>query len=198
VARVLRSRQTGTAALLGAAAAFVLGCSERSAEPASVAQPPPDAGTGARGSGAPRSGVKVPLPPGWTAQLGPDGSFQAGPAGRAVLRVDIRPGAAEQLPDAEALAQSVPKQFAQPTADWKWGFEVSLDQEEGDSRRSLVRVTVAPKLPDGGVGPEWPALVGAKRAGEDLFLCSTLPNVTGDEVRLATDACRDIERQSAK
>ena len=112
-----------------------------------------------------------------------------------MLRVDIRPGAAEQLLDPEKLADSVSAQFAQPTADWKWGFAVSLDQEEGDSRRSLVRVTLAPKLPDGGVGPAWPALVGAKRAGKDLFLCSTLPNVSAEEVRLATEACRDIELQ---
>lgn len=183
----------GRARVLGAVALLALGCPEKQED--SVAAEAPDAG---RPAAAPRSGVKVPLPPGWTAQLGADGSFQAGPAGRAVLRVDIRPGAGAQLPDAEALAERVPQQFAQPTAEWKWGFAVSLDQEEGDSRRSLVRVTLAPKLPDGGVGPAWPALVGAKRAGEDLFLCSTLPNVTGDEVRLATEACRDIEQQAAK
>lgn len=182
------------------AAALVLGlslvpaCSEREQAPESVVAPAADAGA-ARNT--PRSGVKVPLPPGWTAQLGPDDSFQAGPAGRAVLRVDIRPGAAEQLLDPEQLADSITEQFAQPTADWKWGFAVSLDQEEGDSRRSLVRITVAPKLADGGVGAQWPALVGAKRAGKDLFLCSTLPNVTAEEVRLATEACRDIELQPA-
>ncbi|MBF5045402.1 hypothetical protein FGE12_23550 [Aggregicoccus sp. 17bor-14] len=194
----MRPRREATRLGAAAAAVLALGCSGRGGDAASVAQEPPDAGVAPRGSPAPRAGVKVPLPPGWTAQLGADGSFQAGPAGRAVLRVDIRPGAGAQLPDTETLAASVPQQFAQPTADWKWGFAASLDQEEGDARRTLVRVTVAPKLPDGGVGPQWPALVGAKRAGDDLFLCSTLPNVTGDEVRLATEACRDIERQGGK
>ena len=183
--------------VLGAALVLALasGCPEREQAPESVVAPAADAGSASAARKASRSGVKVPLPPGWTAQLGPDDSFQAGPAGRAVLRVDIRPGAAAQLPDTEALAERVPKQFTQPTAEWKWGFAVSLDQEEGDSRRSLVRITVAPKLPDGGVGEQWPALVGAKRAGKDLFLCSTLPNVSAEEVRLATEACRDIELQ---
>jgi hypothetical protein len=187
-----RGRAARSAALaLGLSLAA--GCSEREQAPESVAAP--DAGSAAARSNTPRSGAKVPLPPGWTAQLGADDSFQAGPAGRTVLRVDIRPGAAEQLLDPEQLADSISGQFAQPTADWKWGFAVSLDQEEGDSRRSLVRITVAPKLPDGGVGEQWPALVGAKRAGKDLFLCSTLPNVSAEEVRLATEACRDIEVQ---
>ena len=190
----VRGQAARAALALTLGGALALGCSEREKAPESVVAPAPDAGAPAA---APRSGVKVPLPPGWTAQLGPDDSFQAGPAGRAVLRVDIRPRAAEQLVDPEQLADSVAKQFAQPTAEWKWGFEVSLDQEEGDSRRSLVRITVAPRLADGGVGPQWPALVGVKRAGEDLFLCATQPDVTAEEVRLATEACRDIEVQAA-
>ena len=194
---MVRARGQGTrAALALVVGALAPACSEREKPPESVVAPAPDAGAGGRNV-PPRSGVKVPLPPGWTAQLGADDSFQAGPPGRTVLRVDIRPGAGEQLPDPEQLADGVSEQFAQPTADWKWGFAVSLDQEEGDSRRSLVRITVAPKLADGGVGAQWPALVGAKRVGQDLFLCATLPEASPEEVRLATEACREIEVKPA-
>jgi len=90
---------------------------------------------------------------------------------------------------AEQLADSVREQFS--------GFEVSLDQEEGDANVSLVRITLAPKLEDGGIGPHGPALLGAKRMGEDLFLCATLPGASIEEVQLATEACRNIQVQPA-
>jgi hypothetical protein len=118
-----------------------------------------------------------------------DGSFQSGPPGRPVLRVDVRRGEAAKMPSAETLADSVREQFSQ--------FEVSLDQEEGDDQLALVRITLAPKLGDGGIGPHGPALLGAKRIGEDLFMCATLPGATIEEVQLATEACRDIQVQAA-
>ena len=55
----------------------------------------------------------------------------------------------------------------------------------------------APKLADGGLGPHGPSLLGARRVGEDLFLCATLPGATPEDVRLATEACRDISVQAA-
>ncbi len=137
-----------------------------------------------------RMGVKVPMPSGWTAQVAPDGSFQFGPPGRPVLRVDMRSGQGAQLPTTEALAESMAQSFA--------GFERSLDQEEAGEDFALLRVTLAPKLADGGVGAQYPALFGARRLGKDLFLCATLPNVTTDEVFLATEACRGLEYQAPK
>lgn len=136
-----------------------------------------------------RAGAKVPLPDGWSASVAADGSFQAGPPGRPVLRVDIRRGEGAQMPSSEKLADSVREQFSQ--------FEVSLDQEEGDDQVALVRITLAPKLEDGGLGMHAPAMLGAKRVGEDLFLCATLPGAETEEVRLATEACRDIQVQAA-
>ncbi len=134
-----------------------------------------------------RVGVKVPMPPGWTAQVAPDGSFQFGPPGHPVLRVDLKAGQAAQLPSAEALLESMSQSFQ--------GFERSIDQEEGGEDFTLVRVTLAPKLEDGGLGAEYPALFGARRVGKDLFLCATHPGVSTDEVHQATEACRGIELQ---
>jgi hypothetical protein len=146
--------------------------------------------TASEAPATPRAGVKVPLPEGWSAQLAADGSFQAGPRGRPVLRVDIRPGQAAAFLDTEALADEVPARFK--------GFAVSLDAEDERSKDfSLVRVTLALLLPDGGHGRDVPALFAAKRMGPDLFLCATLPGASAEEVRLASDACRRIELQPA-
>jgi hypothetical protein len=105
-----------------------------------------------------------------------------------VLRVDVRRGEGEKLPSVEELAGSIQQQFAD--------FQVSLDQEEGNEQVSLVRITLAPKLEDGGLGPHGPAMLGARRVGPDLFLCATLPGASAEEVRLATEACRDIQVQA--
>jgi hypothetical protein len=93
------------------------------------------------------------------------------------------------MPSAGELAGSIREQFS--------GFQVSLDQEEGDEQTALVRIMLAPKLTDGGLGPPGFALIGARRAGADLFLCATLPGASAEEVRLATEACRDIQVQAA-
>ncbi|NOK23035.1 hypothetical protein HMI50_39135 [Corallococcus carmarthensis] len=148
----------------------------------------PSAGSLAEDAGL-RSGVKVPLPPGWSAQVATDGSFQAGPPGRPALRVDLKPGQGEQMPSSETLADTVRQQMKQ--------FTLSLDQEEDTPSFSLLRVTMAPALSDGGLGPEAPAFFGARRVGDDLFLCASLPGASTEEVRLATEACRTIQVQAA-
>ncbi|MCP3102993.1 hypothetical protein LZ198_29350 [Myxococcus sp. K15C18031901] len=155
------------------------GCNEEGASPA----------TSSEGSASGRSGVKVPLPDGWSAQVAPDDSFQAGPPGRPVLRVDLRRGQGAQLPKVDELAERV-------RAESK-SMEVSLDQEESSDTYSLLRVTLTPKLGDGGLGTPAPALLGARRVGQDLFLCATLPGASGEDVLLATEACRTIEIQTA-
>lgn len=169
----------------GLALAASSGCREQEA-PAPSRADAPDAST--RPS-APRAGVKVPLPKGWSAQVAADGSFQAGPLGRSVLRVDIRPGEGGKMPTSETLYDTLRREMS--------GYEVSLDQEEDTEDVALLRVTLAPQLEDGGVGKEAPALFGARRVGGDLFLCATLPGVSHEEVRLATESCRAIEVQAA-
>ncbi len=138
---------------------------------------------------APRAGVKVPLPTGWSAQVAADGSFQAGPPGKPVFRVDSRLGEGGKMPSSEALHAELLKRMPEQA--------VSLDQEEDEEHVALLRVTLAPKLVDGGVGPHAPALFGARRVGNDLFLCSTLPGVSYEDVRLAAETCRNIEVQPA-
>ncbi|WP_044890244.1 hypothetical protein [Myxococcus hansupus] len=136
-----------------------------------------------------RSGVKVPLPDGWSAQVAPDESFQAGPPGRPVLRVDLKRGDGEQMPSADTLADRVRDELKD--------FELSFDQEESSDRYALVRITLAPRLEDGGVGQEAPGFFGARRVDGDLFLCASLPGASPEEVRLATEACRAISVQGS-
>ncbi|HYO69064.1 MAG TPA: hypothetical protein VEU33_23590 [Archangium sp.] len=137
-----------------------------------------------------RVGVKVPMPPGWTAQVAQDGSFQFGPPGRPVLRVDLRPGQGSTLPPPEVLLQTVETSFE--------GFAHTLEQQAGGEDFSLVRVVLTPKLEDGGSGASYPALFGARRVEKDLFLCATFPGVTPDEVLQASEACRGIEFQQPR
>lgn len=168
-----------------ALAVLALGCPDKDKQPPPGAEreasPPP------RPAAQRRVGVKVPMPEGWTAQVASDGSFQFGPPGRPVLRVDLRPGQGEKLPSPDALAESMLEPFKP--------FTFSLDQEQSAEDFTLVWVTLAPKLEDGGAGESWPALFGAKRVEKDLFLCATLPGATAEEVRLAAEACRGIEFQ---
>ncbi len=171
-----------------ALAALLAGCPEKKQAPASP-QGPGSSTEGPERPSPQRTGVKVPLPPGWSVLVAAEDHFQSGPPGHPVLRVDVRRGEGAKMPSPEALADSVREQFSQ--------FEVSLDQEEGDDRVALVRITLAPRLGDGGIGPHGPALLGAKRIGDDLFLCATLPGANTEEVRLATEACRDIQVQAA-
>ena len=183
-----RPPHTALRASVLAIALLAAGCPDKKEAPA------PSPGSGASGGtterpSSLRAGVKVPLPQGWSALVAADSSFQAGPPGRPVLRVDIRRGEGAKLPSVEELTDSIRRQFSD--------FQVSLDQEEGDAQVTLVRITVAPKLADGGLGAHGPALIGARRIGEDLFLCATLPGASGEEVRLATEACREIEVQAA-
>ena len=183
-----RSPHSALRASLLALALLAAGCPEKKETAA------PSTGSGASEGATERpspvrSGIKVPLPQGWSALVAADSSFQAGPPGRPVLRVDVRRGEGEKLPSVEELTGSIHQQFSD--------FQVSLDQEEGDAQVTLVRITLAPKLTDGGLGPHGPALIGARRVGEDLFLCATLPGASGEEVRLATEACRDIQVQAA-
>ncbi len=162
------------------------GCQQREAVPVAPEAPAPEQ----RPVPQRRVGVKVPMPPGWTAQVAQDGSFQFGPPGRPVLRVDLRPGQGATLPPPEELLQTVTASFA--------GFEHALEQQAGGADFSLVRVLLTPKLEDGGMGASYPALFGARRVEKDLFLCATFPGVSADEVLQASEACRGIEFQQPR
>jgi len=164
-----------------AAIALVLacgGCKRPAAEPS---QPPPDA----RAS----RGVKVPLAEGWSARLGKEQSLTVGPAGREVLRIDLRPGAASSKPDSAQLSR-----LFLAALDGGAVAITSKKDQEGCSWVvfRLGRGRAVPGARDAGVSAGEPALLGAKVLDDDLFLCATLPGATEAEVESAARACEGI------
>jgi hypothetical protein len=171
-------RRTSSAAAaafaLGLLAAGATGC-QRQAE-----EPPP--------SGA-RSGrsVKVPMAEGWSPRLGAEQSLTVGPPGRAVLRIDLRPGQAASKPDAEALA----KLFVSGLDAGASSIAVKKKDQDGFSWVTF-KLSLGPGGPRGAGAPGEPALLGAKVLGDDLFLCATLPGASESEVESAVKACEGI------
>jgi hypothetical protein len=160
------------------------GCRERRAQ---VPVDASDASAEAPRSASRRVGVKVPLPTGWSAQPEEDGSLRFGPPHHPVLRVDLRTGEGEALPTGEALTALLARAFE--------GLVRSDEQLEEGADFVLVRMLLAPRLADGGVGEPHPAFFGARRVARDLFLCASLPGVSADEVREAASSCQAIHLQ---
>lgn len=148
--------------------------------PAEETPPPPPEAHQSRG-------VKVPLADGWSARLGAEQSLTVGPPGRAVLRIDLRPGAAASKPDSEALA----RQLVSGLGSGASSVEVKKKDQDGFSW-VLVKLSLGQGGPRGGGAPGEPALLGAKALGDDLFLCATLPGASESEVESAAKACEGI------
>jgi hypothetical protein len=167
-------------ALLGALGACQ--CRRPGEEPAKPVSPPaPEA--------HPNRGVKVPLADGWSARLGTEQSLNFGPPGRAVLRIDLRPGAAASKPDSAELAR-----LFVAGLDGGAATVTAKKDQDGYSWVSL-RLALGPAPAtggrDAGAAGE-PALLGAKALDEDLFLCATLPGASEAEVESAARACEGI------
>jgi len=173
------SRAGVLAALLALA---VGGCRDGEPSKHDSSPPPTPSGppVGARG-------IKVPLPPGWAARATPEEALVAGPAGRIVLRIELRP-MATGVPSAEALIAG----FRERTT----AVTVQEVDSKSEPAHSLAVLQVIPAEPtDGGAAaPGWLTLLGAKRLGKDLFLCSTAPGASEDEVKAAAAACGGLER----
>jgi len=165
------SRRSSALALL-----LALGC-KREAE----APPPP------RPDAHPSRGVKVPLADGWSARLGAEQSLTVGPPDRAVLRIDLRPGAAAAKPDSAALARL----FLSGLDGGAGALAVKKKDQDGFSWVSF-KISLGSGGPRGAGAPGEPALLGAKVLGDDLFLCATLPGATESEVESAAKACEGI------
>lgn len=147
---------------------------------------------GANGPGAPdaalpsRGGIKVPLPPGWAARATQQESLVAGPAGRAVLRIALWSGGARALPTPEALREGFEARSPLLSA--------TVIDSQGDDRHSLLVLNVRSAVDGGASSAEWITLLGATRLGEDVFLCSTVPGATEDEVKASAAACGALSR----
>lgn len=162
---------------LAAAAAVALG----------AACPEPRHGASVPDGGAPlRAGIKVPLPPGWTARASADETLVAGPGQRVVLRLQQLPGGAGAQPEAEALLQGFKTRLGP-------GLEVKTVDSSRNERSTLLVLEIRPAADAGGRLP-WLALLGATRVEEDLFLCATVPGATEDEVKAAAAACLALTR----
>lgn len=127
-----------------------------------------------------RSGVKVPLPEGWTARAASEELLAVGPAGRDVLRIELRPGRAAQLPTAEALVASMGASLE--------GVQVETVDAKTEPDRALAVLRLT-RATDGGAPRTTLALLGAKRVAGDLFLCSTTPGASEEDVKAAAAAC---------
>jgi hypothetical protein len=155
---------------------LALSCQRPAEEPL---PPPPEAHQG--------RGVKVPLADGWSARLGAEQSLTVGPPGRAVLRIDLRPGAAASKPDSAALE----KMFIAGLDGGTHSIWAKSKDQDGFSWVSF-KLALGPGGPRGASAPSEPALLGAKVLGDDLFLCATLPGASESEVESAARACEGL------
>lgn len=157
--------------LAGVVAASLAGCSKTSGETEPVRSAPSSAN------------VSVSLPEGWVGKLDVDQSFMAGPPGRPVLRIDYRKGAGDSLPQIDALRR-----------EFQAGSKRSVNELEREETKDLRLLVLGLGTPDGGTSP---ILLGARRSGEDLFLCATLPGAREQDIVRARDACAGLAIVSA-
>lgn len=172
--------ETGRSAPAIAALLLVsfLACRDRAEHPATPA-------TSADGGASHRGGIKVPLPPGWSARATAEESLVAGPPGRTVLRIALWSEGARSLPSPQTLAEGFRRRST--------GLAVEVVDQQEDAAHALVVLNVRP-VSDAGAGQGWVTLLGATKLGEDLFLCSTTPGATEDEVKASAAACGALSR----
>lgn len=160
--------------------------------PRDAAEAPPerlDAGSTPAGA---RVGVQVPMPAGWTARIGSDQSFQAGPPGTALMRIDRHPGAASALPSPDQLRNGLEETLGEDA------FK-TLSKEQTDGLSLISFEVAAGPITDGGeVAAPQPGVLAAKAVGKDLYLCASLPGAGVADVRSIIQACRELTVRAAK
>jgi len=163
---------------VAALAALTVGCPAPPTQPA-VGPPAPPPRPALRG------GVKVPVPDGWAAQVGADGSLRAGPPGHAVLRIEPRPGEGAALPTPRALAEALKGALHESR------FILISETKQEDA--SIIVYLITPRgRNDAGAAGESPGMLGAKRIGKDLYACSSIPGASDDEADQAALACAGL------
>ncbi len=143
-----------------------------------------DAGTAVGASASAALSIRVQMPEGWAAQSAPDGSFQAGPPGRRVLRIDRRSGTHGSVPSTAQLKSEFEREVSSAKSSVKIDRSTELS--------SIVVFSFTPRGSDSG---EQLVMLGAKRVDDDLFLCATLP---GRDLLEAQDAARACEELSVE
>lgn len=131
------------------------------------------------------------MPSGWTARIGADQSFQAGPPGTPLMRIDRHPGAAGALPSPATLRSGLEEKLGPDALE-----AVSEEQEEGFSLISF-EVLPVPGADGGGAAPSQPGVLAAKAVGRDLYLCASLPGAGPADVRSIIRACRELTVRAA-
>lgn len=171
----LRVRWVGAAVVF--LASVLAGCPDAKKESEGKTEPARHEASAPAGR---RSGVKVPLPEGWTARAASEELLAVGPAGRDVLRIELRPGQGSQLPSAEELVERL-----RGAMD---GVNVETIDAKTTPENALAVLRLS-SAADGGATRTTLALLGAKRVANDLFLCSTTPGASEEDVKAAAAAC---------
>ena len=124
------------------------------------------------------------MPEGWTARVGQDGTFRAGPTGRLLLRIDREPGLGDALPSAELMRTTYATALK----------ATILRSDKVEQSPGFVAVTLILSRRGAVAGaPDGVTLLAAKSLGEDLILCSTAPNSSAAEVLAALHACEQAQ-----
>lgn len=171
-------------------------------------QDPPDAGTPPEKIEGTRVGVEIPMPAGWRARVAADQSFQAGPSGMALMRIDREVGAAAALPSPHQLRGRLEEALAP--------LQLISVHEESSKGLSLVSFRVAPPEDDAAISSEdgdeastdqdatdpermepEPGVLAAKVVGRDLYLCASLPGAGPADVEAIAAACRALTVRAA-
>ena len=126
--------------------------------------------------------IRAPLPAGWFAQTSRD-SFRAGPSSRWVLQIERKPAAGDHLPSVEQLRSD----FIQ---DFPRGL-VSTQIEKTSGEVSILVFLLSGPVEDG-VSRSTAVMLGAKRIGPDLYLCSSVPGQPLEDAQLAASSCEGL------
>lgn len=133
---------------------------------------------------ASRSGLRVPLPPGWVAEEGRAGALKAGPRGRTVLLLEHQ--GARPLPGPQEFEEVVRAQGGE------------LLEVKRTETAALVRYRVAAGPGGAGEGEaRAQAFLGARTldgpGGPRLFLCASAPAASDAELKVAEGVCKDLK-----
>lgn len=124
-----------------------------------------------------RGGLRVALPPGWTANAITDAVLNLGPKGRAVMSVERT--SLKALPDPQELAARFGKALAGAKPQ-------TLDVRSGpDSTIWIFQV-------EGAGGNRWMGALGAHRVSGTIFLCATAPGASDAEIKAAARSCETL------